>query len=134
MLTEQIQSNNESQEKLFEDIFVLEKAEVSPEYLPMWNAENKACFPHFINYASDELAEALSQYKNGGKEALEIIRNAYQEYRTGLESDISIYAPNIYDLFIEAVSRGDEINSSEYIEEYIAQATAEITKDDEDDE
>lgn len=134
MLTEQIQQNKEKPEQLFDDTIALEKGEVSPEYLPMWNAENKACFPHFLNYASDELAEVLFRSKNGDIEAIETLGIAYQEYRAGLESDMSLYAPNIYDLFIEAVSRGDETNAATFVEEYISLATAETPKEDDEDD
>lgn len=134
MLTEQIQTNNESQDRLFNDIFNIEKSGVEDEYLPMWNAENNACFPHFINYAGDVMSEALEQAKSGDKNAILLLSNSYQDYRTELETSMSEYAPNIYDFFIEAVGRGDSANSAMYVEEYISSIGEGPQKEDDDDD
>lgn len=133
MSQERISNNFESKPQLFETILGEEKNEVSPEYLEMWSAENNACFPYFINFIKDEMGVLLSQAESGDKDAISHLNSSYQEYRSNLEADMADFAPLIYELFIGAVGRGDSVNASLHIEEYIKLVTGEQAEEDDDD-
>lgn len=131
MSLEQIAQINEKVE-LFEDIVKAEKAELSPEYLPMWNAENNACFPHFINFANENLSNLMSLGIEGDTDSIEDLSIEYQKFRNGIEADLMEYSPQLYEQYIEAVGDGDEDNAALYMNEYINQTSKEIDEDDDD--
>ncbi len=116
---EGIQQNED--ERLFDNISLIEKEELSIEYIPMWDAENSACFPHFLEFAKTEMKDTLDLALNENELAINEISYQYQKYRNDLELNFKQTNPESYQLFINAVSIGDksvaEILINEYIEE-----------------
>lgn len=127
---ESLRQINESTE-FFGEITKAELSTLSPELLPMWTAENNACFPHFLNYANDEFPGLLFDAQNGDINSINYIALKYDEYRNNLEANLMDYAPQIYEQFIESVRSGDSDQSVQFMNEFVNGFTK--IEDDDDD-
>lgn len=118
MSLESLKQTNEGTQ-FFGEITRAEQSALSPELLPMWTAENNACFPHFLNYANDEFPGLLLDAQNGDLNSINFIALKYEGYRNNLEANLMEFAPDIYEQFIDAVRDGDSertiLNMNEFI-------------------
>ncbi len=130
LVKEGLQSNEKV--NLFENITAVEKSEIPAQYLPMWNTENEACFPHFLNYAESEMKGTLNLAENGNEVAILEISNQYQKFRNDIEDGLRNFDPSSYDAFIGAVAVADTTLAKVYMENYINELYKKQEDDDDD--
>lgn len=108
MQHEQYPTINDGEHRVLKSaIFGAEISSLPPEYAAMFEAENDACFTHFLDTLDGELHQVRGRAEDGDVEAALILADAYREFRDLFESELVQTNPDAYRAFIEAVAEGN---------------------------
>lgn len=111
--------NNEDHRSIQSAVFGTEIATLAPEHAAMFNAENDACFAHFIDTLPEEMRAECARATAGDHAAILAISDAYHEFRDNFESALAEQNPDAYNEFIEAVASGDAESASAVVTDFI---------------
>ena len=110
--------NNEDLQSIRSAIFGTEIATLLPEHAAMFNAENDACFTHFIDTLPEDMRAECDRAKDGDHAAILAIGDAYHEFRDLFESTLAAQNPDAYNEFIESVASGDVDSANAIVSDF----------------
>lgn len=86
----------------------------------MFDAENSACYHHFLEMLPEDFDDTLDEAKDGDTDAIKTLATSYRTFRENLEADLSENDPSSYEAFIGAVALANAPLAQTVLENYFS--------------